>query len=114
MAEIIDDRDFGSYSTNSRGGGDKWVGIVELPANVNSMLRGEKIINIRSGLEREDWVIVNDEPAGENAHVFVFQLSNGQNITMPEKPEWDWEKVIQPYRSLALGPEREVNIQDYQ
>lgn len=112
MAEIIDDTEWRSCSSN-KGDSPKWIGIVELPADVNQMIRSEKVINIRTGLEKKGRNIVSDSAPGEDLHVFVFQSRDIGNVETPEKAEWDWNQDIEPYDSKAIGPDDVVNPAEY-
>lgn len=71
MAEIIDDTEWRSCSSN-KGNSPKWIGIVKLPADVNQMIRSEKVINIRSGLEKKGWNIVTVILLPERICMFSF------------------------------------------
>lgn len=98
--------------SESRGFNEKYrhIGCIELPGDINQMLRSEAIINIKKHLENRGWVNVNDFDQGEDQHVFIFELPKSGMSIFPEKPQDDWTSVIEPYRSLYLEFDREVNI----
>lgn len=106
MAQIID-------TSSNRDGSTTWIGIVELPGDMDQTLRSEAIINIRQRLENNGWNVVKDHSLGSDNYVFVYEQKNKNQVIYPEKPMNDWDQAIQPYRSVAHGPDSEVNPSDY-
>lgn len=92
----------------------RYIGIISLPEDMNQMIKSEAIINIKQKMERNGWTTKTDFAQGRDHHVFVFELSQADQVTFPEKARDDWTNSIDPYESVAFGPDGEIDPYNYE
>lgn len=94
------------YDSGSSRQEKNWVGVVEL-RDTSQRNKDSAIWFIQDQLNDKGYYVQNHSALRGDAYCFTFQVRAGSS------PQQDWSEITETYRTLGLGTEDNVDLDQY-